>query len=206
MRRSTRLATVALSCAVLAPLAGAQEPPADDTRPLPTQGGRVSFSRIEPLYSRVATTLARKPVEVRCWNSVDWTALGPGEASGYVNKADRSRIHFAPVICDRLGRLAYLRSWPRAADERLALASAVTGLGHELQHAAGISDEPTAECRGQQVTRRLARMLGVSPVRANKLALLSWRGRYPKLPPSYKTPSCRNGGALDMRPADQRWP
>jgi hypothetical protein len=41
-------------------------------RPLPRIGGASRRSRIEPLFSRVATPIARRPVEIRCWSADDW--------------------------------------------------------------------------------------------------------------------------------------
>ena len=39
---------------------------------LPRVGGTTTKSRVEPLFSRAASAVARRPVEVRCWSQAHW--------------------------------------------------------------------------------------------------------------------------------------
>lgn len=213
-RRLLMVLAVALLGAVGAAAAG---PPPTDDRPLPTIGGRSTVSRIEPRFSSVASTLAGKPVEVRCWSQADWSELdnqwrdwtGTGllAMKGYTRKSQPGTVHLSPLFCARLVAFTYSKARPTKrnvrAQEDLAVALGV--LAHEAQHSAGILGEATAECYGLQRVRPLARMLGATKDYAAGLARLAW-SRYPNTPPDYRSPDCRNGGPLDLNPLTATWP
>lgn len=218
--RSARLAALAAvlaSVGLLAASAGAQDAPPNDYGPLPTLGGVVGVSRIEPRFTSIAVTLSKPGVQVRCWAPVDWRRLTE-EMLAYTNgrtdlssgggytSPDDLRVNLTTNACSRLAALTYRKLWPATLDARYPLATAVAILAHEVQHLRGVNAEAEAECFGQQSVRRIGRMLGVRADRANLLAAISWRYSYPRLPESYKSPECRNGGRLDMRPVDSRWP
>src|SRR5205823_5689841 len=44
-------------------------------RHLPRIGGVSDDSRIEPLFSRIASPIVRRPVEIRCWSEADWSKV-----------------------------------------------------------------------------------------------------------------------------------
>jgi hypothetical protein len=194
----------------------AWQPPNDDGQ-LPTVGGVTEVSRIEPLYSRVASSLAGRRVEVRCWSDEDWlkrseevaawadrkTALGPW--SGYVSW-DQERANLAPAVCRSLGQWAYERRWPEDRWDGYYLAWSVKALAHEAQHLRGIESEAKAECYGLQSIRAAAIGLGLDEKRAQSLADYAWLYIYPRARADYWSEECQDGGELDLRPATSVWP
>lgn len=217
MRRAPWIVGVAFAAGAFAAAPAAQEPPPNDHGPLPVRGGVTGVSRIEPRFTSIAVTLSKPGVQVRCWAPDEWQRLTEEmfawtggrtdlSAGGGYTSSDDLRVNLTRNICGRLAALSYRKVWPAAFSSRYPLATAVTILAHEIQHLRGVDDEAAAECYGQQLTRRLARMLGVRPDRANVLATISWRSSYPHMPTGYRSAECRNGGTLDQRPADPRWP
>ena len=57
-----------------------------------------------------------------------------------------------------------------------------------------------------QKVRRAARMLGARPAFAARLALVVWLEIYPLEEETYRSPRCRVGGPLDLRPKSSVWP
>ena len=198
--------------------AAAAGPPPTDDRPLPTIGGRSAVSRIEPRFSAAASTLAGKPVGVRCWNQVDWSELdnqwrdwtGTGllAMKGYTRKSQPGTIHLSPLVCARLVSFTYLKARPtkRKARAREDIAEALGTLAHEAQHLRGVEQEHEATCFGMQRVRPLARMLGATKDYAAVLAIRYWRDVYPDKPAANRSDDCRNGGALDLNPLTAIWP
>lgn len=196
--------------------AAAGSPPTDD-RPLPTISGRSTVSRIEPRFSQAASTLTGKPVDVRCWSSVDWSELddqwrawtgtGLRAAAAYTRKS-QTTVHVSPSVCARLVAFTYLKWRPtkRALRSQEDLAEALGVLAHEAQHLRGVAPEHEAECYGMQRVRPLARMLGATKDYAAVLANRYWRDVYPDLDAPYKSRDCRNGGPLDLNPLTATWP
>jgi hypothetical protein len=170
-------------------------PPRGDERPLPRIPGPSRQSRIDPNLTRVARDLGATGAEVRCWSVRDWTPP-VRDAIGY---AHERRIHLPARACNALVTFTAGRElwWP--SSEHLLL------LAHELQHARGISDEEIAECYGLQSVELLARELGADRQLAKDMAVmaLAW---YVDNRPEYKSPECRDGGALDFRPDSTDWP
>lgn len=184
----------------------------DINRPLPTVAVWDRRSRIELTLSRVASKVAGKRIEARCWTRADWAQLqqqvglfsGP-EVGGVVGYADygSGRVHLSPSICAPLVDFAYRKVWPNARED---LAFAFGVLAHESQHAVGVESERVAECRGMQQARDVTRGLGATPERAAEAARLYWEVIYPSALPSYRSRACRNGGRLDLRPDSNVWP
>lgn len=192
------------------------QPPNDDG-PLPTLGGITEVSRIEPLYSRAASTVAGRSVEVRCWSEDDWRErteeveawadrkIGLGPWSGYVSW-DKERANLAPAVCDSLGEWAYERHWPDDRWEAYYFVWSVKALAHEAQHLRGIESEAKAECYGLQSIRLVGRELGLDDESANFVADYAWRHIYPRARGDYHSDECRDGGELDLNPASSVWP
>jgi len=189
--------------------------PPGETQALPVVGGPSEQSRIEPRLSRVAADPAGKSVEVRCWSAADWRrllveerTLSPsrlgGDTLGFTTVAG-SRENLHPDVCANLADLSYRHAEPQAPADVLSMAASVVTLAHESQHARGVVDEPTAECYGMQLVRRTAAELGVSAAYAARLAAAYWK-HYPHELPSYRSPECRDGGALDLDPSSTTWP
>lgn len=199
----TALTMLLVLCLVPAALAA---PRRYEDRPLPTRSGVTSVSRVEPRFGAVATSLAGKRTEVRCWSKADWAringeALAEGDSLDYVGGfylPPGFRIHLAPSICAGLVDLAYRGRRPTDVRSQAKLALAVDTLAHESVHRRGFLDEATTECYAVQLVYRTARALGVPSAYAASLARLNWRVNYPAHPPQYLSGECRNGGRLDL--------
>jgi hypothetical protein len=189
--------------------------PPGELRGLPVISGASPVSRIEPRFGQIASALASKQVEVRCWSTTNWHRLMHEEqiytrgqlGSDTLGFAGISggRINLAPSVCDALVKLAYTSARPTDEVGRLLLASAVVTLSHEPQHSKGISKEAVAECNAIQFANRTARQLGVNPAYGATLVRTYWR-HYSEELPAYRSSECRKGGALDLGSADSIWP
>jgi hypothetical protein len=83
---------------------------------------------------------------------------------------------------------------------------AVHTLAHEAWHLAGETNEAITECKALQTTAWTASQLGATPGEAQAVARYVALHMYPNVPADYKSPHCRDGGALDFRPASPIWP
>ena len=181
-----------------------------DVDPLPFVDRPTGRSRIQILYTHVASRLVGEQVTVRCYGLADWrrevaqAGGSPSRVAGFVQEHSVSG-NLAPATCRWLDRLAY-RKPPEGLVERARLAHALGTLGHEAQHALGTRRESVAECYGMQRIRPLARALGATPTYADGLAELFWEGIYPYVPERYSTERCRAGGPLDLHPRSPAWP
>jgi hypothetical protein len=175
--------------------------------PLPRSGvpGR---SRIEPRLGRLASVLVSRPVEVRCWSQPDWR-LVLLELRAYFGQRRRDlagfawkgRAHLEGRWCDRLADFPGGRSSP------LLDAFALEVVAHEAKHVeSSFLNEAEVECYALQQVDRAARLLGASKGRARRLAEVAWTVLYPENTPTYRSPECRPGGALDETPGDGVWP
>jgi hypothetical protein len=189
--------------------------PPGEVRPLPVIAGDSSRSRTEPRFGRVASFLAEKPVEVRCWSSADWIRLLREEKAYTKHRIDEDtlgfagidghRVSLAPDVCGALVDLAYHEARPSTAVARFPLAAAVVTLAHEPQHSKGFAVEAQAECYAIQLAATTARRLGVDAAYATELAQLYWQ-HYGEELPVYRSRECRNGGTFDLHPATSAWP
>jgi hypothetical protein len=188
------------------------------TRPglpvLTVRGGLTDDSRIEPLYSRVASKLAGAPVQIRCWSAHDWSRVQrvikastaiTFDLAGFADPASSS-ADLAPDVCHDLTQFVYGHE---ARGNGLVLqAFAVDVLAHESNHLAGPNageTEAITECNALQTTRRTAELLGAKPSLANRLARVDWTVVYPFHSDEYFTHDCRPGGPLDHHPGGA-WP
>jgi transposase-like protein len=211
------IAVIVLASAVLS--TATAQTPLDDSRRLPVISGPSAESRIEPRLSRVASSLAGRRAEVRCWSREDWKRLALqrtgwihrsrsrlGPWSAYASK-DHLRAHLAPAICASLVRLAYERIPVESDRWPAALAFSVATLAHEAQHLRGVSNEALAECYGMQSIAVAARKLGRTEEEGRYLAWRFWEKQYPNhRNPAYMSEECRDGGRLDLRPQVDVWP
>ena len=83
---------------------------------------------------------------------------------------------------------------------------AVHTLAHEVWHLHGIGNEAQTECYALQTTATAAELFGADPVAAQATADYAYARFYPNEPDEYRQAPCGNGGPLDLRPADPRWP
>jgi len=178
--------------------------------------GKASTSRIEPAFSRVASALAGKLIEVRCWSEAEWSALldevatftggeiGP-DTYGFAQLGGHL-VQLAPDVCEGLVALRYERKRPTGGLDQEEIAIGVGVLAHEAQHARGVANEATTECFGMQAIAETARRLGANEAYARSLAHLYWRDVYSRLSDEYRTGRCRDGGTLDLRKKTSVWP
>jgi hypothetical protein len=188
--------------------------PPGEAPDLPVIAGASGLSRVEPRFGRVASLLAGKDVEARCWSRRDWPQLMREESTytggqlgvrtlGFA-AINGKRVNLAPDVCDGLARLAYGGLRSQDERDRYTLATAVVTLSHEPQHSKGISREADAECNAIQVAHRAAMSLGATRAYATTLVLAYWT-RYDQELPAYRSSECRPGGALDLGYADSIW-
>jgi hypothetical protein len=189
--------------------------PPGEVRSLPVIAGEAEQSRLEPRFARVASGIAGKELEVRCWSAFDWHRLMREERAYTHGKLGSNTLGFAgiggtrvnlgPAVCDGLVDLAYRRARPADEARQLMLAAAVVTLGHEPQHSTGIAAESVAECNAIQLANGTAVKLGASAAYAAALVRAYWR-HYGEELPAYRSSECRAGGALDLGHADSIWP
>ena len=189
----------------------------NDWGPLPLIAGSSAESHIDPRFSRVASALAGRRVQVRCWSSEDWAkrvsewsrwpnVTELGHWSGYTSR-DRERINLSPAVCAELTHLTYQNLDVRSDTHSEAVAWSAALLAHEAQHGRGLWNEATAECYGMQSIRSVVTALGRTSQEGQYLASLYWRNSYLELADSsYRSGECRNGGHLDLRPKIDIWP
>jgi hypothetical protein len=193
---------------VLLALAGGFVAPAD--RPLLARAPTSQEQRLGAIASR----LAQRPVTVRCGDPhskealgsvlfvngrpVDYAILAPSTCTGLAMFATRPD-EFDPAQCPNAAGCAFA--------EQAAMALQV--VAHESYHLWGASEEAKAECYGLQSIFYVATQLGASLAQGKQLGKLYWTNLYRvhgSQWPKYYSPDCRNGGRLDLRPRDSRWP
>jgi hypothetical protein len=83
---------------------------------------------------------------------------------------------------------------------------AVDVLAHESWHLRGIMDEAVTECRSLQTMAWTAQQLGTTAEQGHAMALAQYTGAYLEMPAAYRSGGCVDGGELDLRPDDKRFP
>lgn len=83
---------------------------------------------------------------------------------------------------------------------------AVDVLAHESWHLRGVIDEAETECRSLQTMAWTAQQLGATAEQGHAIALAQYTGAYNEMPDRYRSGACVDGGALDLRPDDKRFP
>jgi hypothetical protein len=153
-------------------------------------------------FSDEASRVAEKPVTIRCDES--------GGRVGAVQHTDGVAIvggdlaYLTPERCFDLYRLAFEGE---SGSSRIARALAV--LAHEAWHLRGVADEGTTECYALQSAVDVGRRLGLSTSTARRLMRqqLTENALRTGSSSEYRVPrDCRDGGALDLDPADSSFP
>jgi hypothetical protein len=166
----------------------------------------------ERLLASIASRLAQRPVAVRCGDPHSTESLG---SVLFVNGKPVDYAILSPYTCAGLGSFA---ASPRTYDpvrcsgscpqaEQAAMVLQV--VAHESYHLWGAQEEAKAECFGLQSIFYVAMRLGAPLEEAKALGRLYWSSVYREHGaqwPQYYSTDCRNGGRLDLRPADRRWP
>lgn len=161
-------------------------------------------ARAERRFTAEAARIAGREVTVRCDDGYAFTGVG-SDAAG-VAFIPRALAYLDPGICRSLYRVTF--------EDRLGgrddAAFAITVLAHEATHLRGVRNEAETECFALQEGVTLGQRLGLDIDTARDLMRSQLdrdlsdasvqRVDY-RLPPG-----CRDGGALDLRPADPRFP
>jgi hypothetical protein len=154
------------------------------------------------LFSDEASRIAGKPVRIRCDESGEY--VGAVQHADGVAAVGGDLAYLTPERCLDLYRLAF-EDEVRGSQTGRALAV----LGHETWHLRGVRDEGTTECYGLQSGVELGRRLGLSEGTARQLMrqhLAENAGRSGATAEYLVPPECREGGSLDLDPADTRFP
>jgi hypothetical protein len=83
---------------------------------------------------------------------------------------------------------------------------AVDVLAHESWHLSGVIDEAVTECRSLQTIAWTAQQLGATAEQGRAMARAQFDGAYRDMPEAYRSGDCMDGGELDLRPDDARFP
>ena len=173
----------------------------------------------EQRLGAIASELAGREVRVRCPGPF-WRVLGYDSVEGKVRfgadgrPADETRL--SETSCAELDALAEGRRakelacigrtaipcGPRGTEVTIA----VDVLAHESFHLRGIIDEAETECRSLQAMAWTAQRLGATPEQGRAMATAQYTGAYQRMPDAYRSGACADGGALDRRPDDPRFP
>jgi hypothetical protein len=154
------------------------------------------------LFSDEASRIAEKPVRIRCDESGEY--VGAVQHADGVAAVGGDLAYLTPERCLDLYRLAF-EDESRGSQTGRALAV----LGHEIWHLRGVRDEGTTECYGLQTGVELGRRLGLSEDTARQLMrqqLAENAGRSGATSEYLVPPECRDGGRLDLDPADTSFP
>ena len=155
-------------------------------------------------FTREAARIAGRPVSVRCDDGYAYTGVG-SDALG-VAFPRRALAFLEPGVCKTLTAVVF----DGDRRERAETAEAVLVLAHEAVHLAGERDESVTECRALQEGVALGVRLGLPEDRARRMmASLYARNLAERAITrlTYRLPKgCRDGGELDLRPADGRFP
>lgn len=153
-------------------------------------------------FSDEASRIAEKSVTIRCDESRDYVGLVQ-HADG-VAAVGGDRAYLTPERCLELYRLAFEGE---VTSSQTARALAV--LAHEAWHLRGVRDEGTTECYALQSGVEIGRRLGLSESTARQMMrqqLVENALRSGTTSEYLVPPDCRDGGRLDLKPDDARFP
>lgn len=167
--------------------------------------------------SAIASEVAGRPVQVHCQTIVAELVDVSADA-GKVEFEDGRPADDTKLkrnVCKALGRFSHdvrtpefacVESGSRCPDRVHEEIWAATVLAHETMHLSGEVAEDAAECKAMQQTPLVAELLGASPADARAIGRYAWTQIYPEAREDYRSIDCYNGGPLDLRRGDPRWP
>jgi hypothetical protein len=153
-------------------------------------------------FSAEASRIAGKPVAIRCDEARDY--VGAIQHADGVATVGGDLAILTPEICHDLQRLAFDGD---VTGSRTGRALAV--LAHESWHLRGVEDESTTECYALQSGVALGRRMGLDESTAAQLMRQQLTENALRGAESIEyrlTPECRDGGRLDLREDDGRFP
>ena len=160
-------------------------------------------AKAETRFTAEAARIAGAPVRVRCDDGYSFT--GAGSDTLGIAFPRSGLTYLDPTVCRRLYDLAFRG---RGSDERTI--DSIIVLAHEAVHLGGERREGVTECLALQAAGPLAVRLGLDEGRARRLLDGAFSSRLAErnvIRAAYALPSsCREGGALDRRPGDSRFP
>ena len=161
-------------------------------------------SRAEARFTAEASAIAGGPVRVRCDDGYAFTGAG-SDTLGIA--FPRARLAYLdPTVCRALYDLAF--GGDRRGRERTVEALVV--LAHEAVHLGGERREGVTECLALQEAGPLAVRMGLDEGLARRTLRAELDRRLAErnvIRAAYALPTgCRDGGSLDRRPADTRFP
>jgi hypothetical protein len=173
----------------------------------------------ERRLSAIASQIAGRDVRVQCpgpigrlfgWDIVEGSVRFDADGTPH----DETKIR--KQSCAELDALAEGRREDElACTGRTAIACgrhgratvmAVDVLAHEAWHLRGVIDEGETECRSLQTIAWTAEQLGATAEQGRAMARAQYDGGYQDMPDRYRHAGCVDGGALDLRPDDPRFP
>jgi len=169
-----------------------------------------------PDISTIAGESVGVEPDVYCWQPPSWAEAHPqssilrgGEEVSLraILDPERNRIDLDPGICATLnGYLRRVRPL-KLSNQLLQLGEAFVVLTHQSEHLkAPSASEAEVECWALQHVRPLTAAAGWGEETTTEVALQAWQIAYPRVPPQFRSPQCRDGGALDRNPASSVWP
>jgi hypothetical protein len=153
-------------------------------------------------FSEEASQIAEKPVAIRCDEGRDY--VGAVQHADGVAVVGGDLAILTPEVCNDLYRLAFEHETDGVRTGR-----ALAVLAHEAWHLRGEADESTVECYALQSGVELGQRLGLSEGRARQLMrqqLVENALRGVDTLEYRLTPECRDGGRLDLDPAESSFP
>jgi hypothetical protein len=159
-------------------------------------------TKAQDRFSQEASTIAEKPVRVRCDESGAY--VGAVQHADGIATVGGDLAYLTPERCLDLYRLAFEGEVTSSQTAR-----AIAVLAHEAWHLHGVRDEGTTECYALQSGVGLGQRLGLSEGTAEQMMrqqLAENAGRSGRGTEYVVPPSCRDGGALDLDPERAGFP
>jgi hypothetical protein len=161
----------------------------------------------------IASDLAGRSVGVRCPSflaSLVDTRPEAGRVRFDASGRPANHTDLSPQNCKALRHLAAIDftciEWGGCGFKEFNAGWAAHTLAHEAFHLRGFQDEGVTECYALQNTAFVAERLGVPTQQAQDLQAWLYKRGYPNEPTEYRSPQCYNGGPLDLRPQQARFP
>ena len=161
----------------------------------------------------IASDLAGRSVGVRCPSflaSLVDTGAEAGRVQFDASGRPANHTDLSPQTCKALRHLAAIDfTCIERGDcgfKEFNAGWAAHTLAHEAFHLRGFQDEGVTECYALQNTAFVAERLGVPAQQAEDLQAWLYKRGYPNEPTEYRSPQCYNGGPLDLRPQQARFP